>query len=96
MTLPWTLICAVYMVSLLVEVALKVLVNHAGVCEVVGVGLQLIGITVLKPQVLLVIIKRSDFIRPAIAVALNQVFVISGAKCIGYHVENFRVSATLH
>ena len=60
---------------------LKVLVNDTGVFKVVGVGLQLVCVIVLKPQVVARGV-ADDFVCPSVAVAHDGVFAVVCVECV--------------
>ena len=71
-------------VKFLTVQALEVLVNDDGVLEVVGVGLQLVCIMVLKPQVIACCV-AGNFVAPTIAVALDGVLTVVGVELVCNH-----------
>jgi hypothetical protein len=60
------------------------LVNDDGVLEVVGVGLQLVCIMVLKPQVIACCV-AGNFVAPTVAVALDGVLAVVGVELVCNH-----------
>jgi hypothetical protein len=67
-----------------VEQVLEILVNDDGVLEVVGVGLQLVSVMVLKPQVIACCV-AGNFVAPTVAVALDGVLAVVGVELVCNH-----------
>lgn len=63
---------------------LKVLRENCGVLKVVGVGLQLVCIMVLKPQVVACDVAE-HFVPPTVAVALDGVLAAVGVELVCNH-----------
>ena len=70
--------------------ALKVLREDCGVLKVVGVGLQLVSVMVLKPQVVACDVAE-HFVPPTVAVALDGVLAVVGVEFVCSHGVPFVV-----
>lgn len=68
----------------------KVLREHQGVLKVVGVGLQLSGFVILKPQVVACYVAM-HFVPPTVAVAIDGVLAVVGVECVSNHGVPFVV-----
>lgn len=64
--------------------ALEVLVDGCSVLEVVGIGLQLVSVMVLKPQVVACDVAE-HFVPPTVAVAFNGVLAAVGVELVCSH-----------
>ena len=69
---------------------LKVLREDCGVLKVVGSGLQLVSVMVLKPQVVACDVAE-HFVSPTVAVAHDGVFAAVGVEFIGNHLLTFLI-----
>lgn len=67
----------------------KVLAENVSVFKVVGVGLQLICIMVLEPQVIACCV-AGNFVAPTVAVALDGVLAAVGVELVCNHLLTFR------
>lgn len=72
--------------------AFKVLVDGAGVLEVVGVGLQLVCVMVLEPQGVVGVV-TPHFVCPAVAEAFDGVLAILCVELIGNHLLTFLIES---
>jgi hypothetical protein len=76
-------------VKFLAVQALEVLGQNCGVLKVVGVGLQLVCVMVLKPQGVVSAV-APHLVCPTVAVALDGVFAAVGVELICNHLLTFR------